>query len=375
MTQNTHSESKVYVTLELSNKEWKLAFGDGRQARQVNMPARNVVRFWTEVAKAKEKFGLPAEAKVYSCYEAGRDGFWIHRMLQAGGAENLVVDPASIEVNRRAKRVKTDRLDAAKLLQMLLRYHLYGEKKTWSVVRVPSEAEEDQRRPHRLMQRLKKERRAYRCRIKSLLALHGITLRRWLKDFSELKDWKQDELPTESLLELKADQERLALAEKQLADLEELRKQKIQQARQQGAEAVPAQKWGIALARIKGVGEETAWNLAHEFFGWRVFQNRREVGAASGLVGSPYDSGDSRHEQGISKAGNARVRHWMTELAWRWLQFQSQSALAKWYQRRFGSGSGRMRRIGIVALARKLLIALWRYGTEGVLPEAAVLKA
>ena len=375
MTQNAHSEKNLYVSLELSNQEWKLGFGDGEHKRQVNMPARNQEKLWKEVAKAKEKFGLPAEAKVYSCYEAGRDGFWIHRMLEAGGATNLVVDPASIEVNRRAKRVKTDRLDAAKLLQMLIRYLLYGEKKTWSVVRVPSEAEEDQRRPHRLMERLKKERRGYRCRIKSLLALHGITLRRWPKDFSALRDWKGCGLPAEILLELKADQERLALAEKQLADLEALRKQKIRQALPVESVVVPAQKWGITLAQIKGVGEETAWNLGHEFFGWRIFRNRREVGACSGLVGSPYNSGDSRHEQGISKAGNARVRHWMTELAWRWLKFQPQSELAKWYQRRFGGGSGRMRRIGIIALARKLLIALWRYGAEGVLPEGAVLKA
>ena len=140
--------------------------------------------------------------------------------------------------------------------------------------------------------------------------------------------------------------------------------------------AVPnSERWSAKIGGLKGVGEDTSWTLCHEFLAWRSFKNRREVGGASGMVGSPYNSGESQHEQGISKAGNARVRHLMTELAWRWLRYQPQSALSQWYQRRFGGGTKRMRRVGIVALARKLLIALWKYGAQDEMPEGAVLTA
>lgn len=379
MTQNTHSEPKLYVALELSNKEWKLAFGDGRQKRQINMPARHQARFWQEVAKAKAKFKLPETTPVFSCYEAGRDGFWIHRMLTAGGVTNVVVDPASIEVNRRAKRVKTDRLDAAKLLSMLLRYGLHEERTLWSVVHVPSAEAEAQRRVHRSAERLKKEKTAHRCRIRSLLVLHGVDLRRFPEDWGDVKDWQGQPLPREVVAELQQEEERLLLVKQQLDALEQQRKSRVQAVSKTPGEASAtsslAERWSVKLAGIKGVGAETAWNLGHEFFGWRDFRNRREVGAAAGLTGSPYNSGDSHHEQGISKAGNARVRHWMTELAWRWLRFQPESALTTWYQARFAAGKGRLRRVGIVALARKLLVALWKYGAQGQCPEGALMRA
>lgn len=378
MTDNTHSESKIYMALELSNQEWKLAFGDGRQTRQVNISAGDQARLKWAVAKAKEKFKLPEEAKVYSCYEAGRDGFWIHRLLTQIGVTNLVVDPASIEVNRRARRIKTDRLDAAKLLTMLLRYWMYGEKTLWSVLHVPSVEEEASRRLHRNAERLKKEKRAHQSRLRSLLALHGlkpckIPENTWV----ELKDWKGDPLPAAYVAELQQEQERLDLVKKQLVELATIRKRRckvvVEPAAQSTSPVPAAERWSVKLAQLRGVGAETAWNLGHEFFGWRKFRNRREVGAAAGLTGSPYNSGDSAHEQGISKAGNARVRHWMTELAWRWLLFQPRSALAQWYEKRFGGGTGRMRRVGIVALARKLLVALWRYGAQDQMPEGVCL--
>lgn len=377
MTQNTHSGLNLYVALELSNKEWKLAFGDGRQTRQISMPAREQARFWKEVAKAKEKFGLPLETPVYSCYEAGRDGFWIHRMLAAGGGRNLVVDPASIEVNRRARRVKTDRLDASKLLSMLLRHWLSGERTHWRVVHVPSAEAEDARRLHRSVERLKKEKTAHQCRIRSLLALHGVVVTRLPECWTSIRDWRGEVLPAGLLAELESETSRWRLVKEQLRERQELRKQRAREAARTpapGAAVGPAATdWSVKLGRIKGVGAETAWNLGHEFFGWRDFKNRREVGAAAGLTGSPYQSGDSHHEQGISKAGSARVRHWMTELAWRWLRFQPQSTLAKWYEQRFGAGTGRMRRVGIVALARKLLVALWKYGARDECPEGALL--
>ena len=374
-----HSEVKIYVAIELSNQAWKLAFGDGTQKRQVQVGARDQAWFWREVAKTKAKFKLAEDTPVYSCYEAGRDGFWIHRMLSAGGITNLVVDPASIEVNRRARRTKTDRLDADKLLAMLLRYWAYGEKKMWSVVRVPEVEAETQRRLHRSAERMKKEKVGHICRLRALLALHGVALKKWPVSWRSIKDWQGQALPEAVVRELEQQQERLNLVKKQLADLEQCRKARVKAVsdpRKEKSEAITeSERWTKQLAQLHGLGEETAWTLSHEFFGWRDFKNRREVGAASGLVGSPYNSGDSHHEQGISKAGNARVRHLMTELAWRWLRFQPESTLSQWYQKRFGSGKGRLRRIGIVALARKLLVALWKYGAHEQVPEGAVLRA
>lgn len=374
MSQDPHSEASVYLAIELSNKEWKLAFGDGKQIRLIGIPARNQERLWREVARAKVKLGMKAEAPVYSCYEAGRDGFWIHRMLEAGGVKNLVVDPASIEVNRRMRRAKTDRLDAQKLLTMLLRYWRYGEKTLWSVVRVPTEEDEDRRRHHRSEERMKKERRQHVVRMKSLLVLHGIRTACLPKAWTAVKDWQGHPLPARVIQELQQEQERLELVSRQIKELTVMRQTRMKAVKQEAA-APAAERWAVKLSGVRGVGEDTAWKLGHEFFGWRQFRNRREVGSAAGLTGSPYSSGDSHREQGISKAGNARVRHVMTELAWRWLQFQPESALAKWYNDRFGKGTSRMRRVGIVALARKVLIALWRYGAQDVIPEGALIKA
>ena len=374
MNQDPHSENNLYMAMELSNKEWKLAFGDGHQERLVGIPARDRERLRSAIAKAKVKLGLPEAAPTFSCYEAGRDGFWIHRMLEQMGVKNLVVDSASIEVNRRKRRAKTDRLDAKKLLAMLLRYRLYGEQKTWSVVRVPGEEDEARRRHHRNEERLKKERKQHLVRMKSLLVLNGVSVSRLPKDWRAVRDWDGRPLPAELVRELEQEQERLDVVVAQLKELEMARLHHLRAAKKEPA-APAAERWAVKLAGVKGVGEDTAWQLSHEFFGWREFRNRREVGGAAGLTGSPYSSGDSQRDQGISKAGNARVRHLMTELAWRWLQFQSGSELARWYEKRFGAGTKRTRRIGIVALARKLLIALWRYGAQGVVPEGALIKA
>ena len=368
MSQNTHSERSLYVAFEIGNKEWKLAFGDGRQEREVTIRARDQEQTWKEIAKAKEKLGLAANAKVYSCYEAGRDGFWIHRMLTKGGVCNVVVDPASIEVNRRAKQRKTDRLDARKLRGLLLRYWRGEEKKVWIVLHVPSEEDEARRRRHREAERLKKERTAHFCRIRSLLVLYGLNPRGMPEEVGSLRDWEGKALPEELVSEIQREQERLEWMKKQLKSFQQYRKERMKKPE------LAAERMKEKMQRILGVGEETAWNLAHEFFGWRDFRNRREVGAAAGMVGTPYDSGDSHREQGISKAGNARVRVWATELAWRWLMFQPKSKLARWYERRFGGGGQRMRRIGIVALARKILVALWKYLTWDEVPAGVVLK-
>jgi transposase len=366
MATATHSNGGLYMTIECGNKEWKLAFSDLKNRRDVKIAARDREGLRKQIERTRERFDLPADTPVYSCYEAGRDGFWIDRMLKLMGVQNVVVDPASIDVKRRGKHVKTDRLDARKLLDMLIRYRVYGETDTWSVVRVPDEKQEAARRPHRERERLKKERNGHRCRIRALLSLHGINPRRLPDKPESLRDWKGEALPETTVRELQRELERMALVEEQRSVLTCDRK--LQMHEGTGENVLKARK----LAQVKSVGAQTGWDLANEFF-WRGFRNRREVGAASGLVGCPYNSGDEVREQGISKAGNARVRVLMVELAWRWLRYQPDSALSKWYQKRFGGGSGRTRRIGIVALARKLLVALWKYLEHDEELEGAIL--
>ena len=361
----------LYMALELSNKSWRLALGDGTKRRQVSVPAADLAKLACAVAKAKEHFGMPASARVVSCYEAGRDGFWLHRHLRSVGIENQVIDAASIEVNRRLRHVKTDRLDGDRLLAKLIRHHT-GERDGWSVVRAPSLEEEDARRLHRELERLKRERLAHRLRIQSLLVVQGIRV--MSKEAAELQLetltlWDGRALPGELRCELEREVERLALVERQIAALEAERRERLREPKTDTERSI------VQLMRLGAIGPTSAWLLVMEFFGWRRFRNRREVAALAGLVSTPYNSGDSERDQGISKAGNRRVRAMMVEIAWLWLRFQPQSALSQWYQRRFAGGGLRMRRIGIVALARRLLIALWRYLADGVIPEDARLIA
>ena len=361
----------LYMALELSNKNWRLAFGDGTKRRQTSVPAADLVKLAEAVAKAKERFKMPASARVLSCYEAGRDGFWLHRHLRSVGIENEVIDAASIEVNRRLRHVKTDRLDGERLLAKLIRHHT-GEREGWSVVRAPSLEEEDARRLHRELERLKRERLAHRVRIQSLLVVQGIRVRS--KGAAKLRPetltlWDGRALPGELRCELERELERLALVERQIAALESERRERLREPKTEAEKSI------VQLMRLGAIGPTSAWLLVMEFFGWRRFRNRREVAALAGLVSTPYNSGDSERDPGISKAGNRRVRAMMVEIAWLWLRFQPKSALSQWYHRRFAGGGLRMRRIGIVALARRLLIALWRYLADGVIPEHARLIA
>lgn len=370
MPNKNSNERCLCFAIETGVGEWKLALGDGSNEREVTVPARDVHGLLREIQKSKVKFGLKAKVKVYSCYEAGRDGFWIHRMLTKHGVDNVVVDPASIEVNRRAKQRKTDRMDARKLRQMLLRYRLQEEKKLWSVLHVPSEEDEGKRRHHREVERLKKERGSHLCRLRSLLIVHGLNPSRLPRDAAPLRDWDNKPLPEVLVEEYRREWERLEMIDKQIANMKVIRREKMKE-----KEASRSIRIAQKLALARGLGEETAWTLSHEFFGWRTFKNRREVGSSAGLTGCPYASGNMRKELGISKAGNARIRTLMVELAWRWLQFQPKSALAQWYEQRYAHGGARMRRIGIVALARKLLVALWKYIEQDTVPEGAVLRA
>jgi transposase len=370
-SQDNAEDKTLYVALELSKKSWKLAFSDGsaRRPRVVAVPARDWDRFEAEVAKAKERFGLTSEVAVRSCYEAGRDGFWIHRALLHRRIDNIVIDPASIEVNRRSRRAKTDRLDALKLVAQLIRHHR-GER-VWSVVRVPDVPDEDARHLHRDLDVLKAERRAHRMRIQSLLFTHGIDQkvgRKFLEALPRLCQWDGQLLPTSLQARLVREHQRLQAVQEQIRELEKERKALLATSRTKSVEQAKL------LARLCGIGTTSSWVFAMELFGWRKFANRRQVAAAVGLTPTPYQSGDSPREQGISKAGNPRVRTMMVEISWSWLRFQPDSKLSKWYWERFGKGGSRQRRVGIVALARRLLIDLWRLVEFGVVPEGARLK-
>jgi transposase len=357
----------LYMALELSDKTWKVVFGDGVRRRQVAVPAADLAKLACAVAKAKERFEMPASARVVSCYEAGRDGFWLHRHLRGVGIENEVVDSSSIEVSRRLRRAKTDRLDGDRLLAKLVRYHA-GEREGWSVLRVPGIEDEDARRLHRELARLKRERLAHRCRIQSLLVIHGVRAKVNATIGARLEAltlWDGSALPPELKRELEREAQRLGMVHSQIAQLEATRRERLREPRTASERRV------VQLMGLGAIGPSSAWLLVMEFFGWRGFRNRREVAAAAGLVGTPYNSGEVERDQGISKAGNRRVRAMMVEIAWLWLRFQPQSDLAKWYQARFAGGGLRMRRVGIVALARRLLIALWRYLEHGVIPEGA----
>jgi transposase len=360
----------LYLAFELGSKTWKLAFtvGFGQKPRIRTIPAGNLKRLDEEILAAKKRFGLSENIQVISCYEAGRDGFWLDHYLVDLGIRNVVVDSSSIEVNRRKRRAKSDRLDASKLVTMLVRWNL-GEHKLWSIVAVPSVEEEDSRQLHRELIQLKTERTSHTNRIKGLLAGLGmsIVVNAHLPERLEaLRQWDDRPVPAALRRRILREFDRWKLVSEQIRDIDKQRLEEVRLGDQADLEKVRK------LMKLKGVGINSAWILVREFFGWRDIRNRRHLASLAGLAPTPYDSGDSRREQGISKAGNKRVRWVMTEIAWGWLQFQPNSKLSRWYRRRFGPEYSRSRKIGIVALARKLLIAFWKYLEKGEVPEGAV---
>jgi transposase len=362
----------LYVALELGQDKWHLACATqaAEKPRFRALPARDLDRLAQEIARAKERFRLPADAPVRTCYEAGRDGFWVHRALAARGIENVVVDSSSIEVDRRHKRVKSDPVDAAKLLSLLCRYH-GGEGKVWRVVRVPAVADEDRRQLHRGLKDLQRQQTECSNRIQGLLASYGLTAEvnaRFRATLAELRDWAGEPVPgglRERLLQEFAVWEAVHAQVREAANEQERRLR-------DGSE--PHLEQVRRLMGLKAVGVRTAWVLVTELFAWRGIRNGKELGALVGLTPVPYQSGQTDREQGISKAGNKHVRGLIVEAAWLWLRWQPGSALSQWYARRFGAGGRRARKVGIVALARKLLIALWRYLERGEPPAGAVEK-
>ena len=362
------------VSLELASKCWKIAATDGKRphpavlaVQQAPLWAR-LLALLLRITELRQKWGLPENCAMHLIHEAGQEGFWIARALQAHGIEVIVVDAASIPVARQARRAKTDRLDALKLLQVL-RGWLRGERGEIRVVHIPSEAAEAQRLLSRERGLLQKEVGQHRDRAHKLLLLHGCTEE--LDDsFAErliagkVRRADGSKLPEELWSWLLREAERLDLARQQLAKLESTLMHQLPE---------PVQRCVAHLAQLKGVGWVGAMRLVLELF-WRDFANRRQVGACVGLVPQPYDSGNSHIDQGISKQGNRRVRALLIEMAWFWVRYQAGSELARWFAKRTTMGNKRGKRIAIVAVARRLAIALWRYLRDGVIPAGAKLK-
>jgi transposase len=365
--------STLYLAFELGNSEWKLALTPTMEQPPFvrSSPARALEALEREIARAKAHFGLPASTPVVSCYEAGRDGFWLHRWLVSRGVANQIVDSSSIEVNRRRRRTKTDRLDAKKLVTMLIRA-TGGEQRVWSVVRVPTVAEEDRRHVHRELLFARRDRGRHTNRIKGLLASQGVPLER-IKEFplhlETARLWDGSPVPPRLCFRLVREWETIRAYTTRIRALKHERRTLLRDSDD------PAIAQVRQLHRLRGIGIDGAWLYVMEFFSWRQFRNRRQIGGLAGLTDAHYQSGDVAHQQGISKAGNRWVRALAINTAWAWLRFQPRSALARWYRHRFGNGNSRQRKIGIVALARKLLIAFWRYLDGGVIPEGAVLRA
>ena len=358
-------QDELFMSLELGDKRWKLSIGDARHgASRYDVAAGDTAAVAKCVAKTSERLQMP-NAVVHSCYEAGRDGWWLHRWLTQFGVDNIVVDASSIEVNRRARRAKTDRLDADKLRTMLVRHH--GGEHVWSVLREPTEQDEDARRVHRELQRLTHERTSHINRIRALLVLHNVRPDIVLagRDWPAWWQKNSEQVAPKLRAEIEREVARLTLVKDQVRSIELARRRELAS----GAHPMVSQ-----LTRLAAIGPTGAWVLVHEVFGWRRFSNRRQLAGCLGLAPTPYASGDTEKDQGISKVGNKRVRALLVEQAWGWLRRQPNSALTLWFNRRFAHSGARMRRVGIVALARRLAIALWRFLQNGEMPLGASLK-
>jgi transposase len=363
------NEPTLYVAFELSAKQWKLAMtsGFGVDPWLRTVAAGDLRGVERAITQARARFRLPADAAVVSCYEAGRDGFWIHRALISLGIANRVVDSSSIEVNRRARRAKTDRIDALKLVRMLVRA-CGGERDVWREVRVPSQADEAARHISRERTALVQEQTRVMNQMRSWLVTWGCALprRRTSGWWTTVRDWAGAPLADAVQARLARAAARVAVLEAQIAELDTAQKIAMR-----GASADSALG---RLVQLKGVATTGASVLLDEGLVWRAFRNRREIGGLLGFAPTPYQSGEVAHDQGISRAGNDRLQAISIQLAWSWVRWQPASALTQWYQQRFAGGGKRARRIGIVAVARKLVIALWRYATTGVVPTGAIVK-
>lgn len=365
----------VYVAFELSKAKWGLGvlLPASQKLSRFTIDGGDLVALSAHLAKWRAKAEASGKpVRIISCYEAGYDAHWLHRWLTNQAVINYEMDPASIQVNRRARRPKTDRLDLEQLMNTLLRY-LRGEPKVCSIVRVPSPEEEDRRRTTRERQRLQKERTAHTNRITGLLHAQGIRdakpfARGFIRSLEGMRTGDGRPLPPRLKEEIVREHQRLCLVQQQFIALEKNSQVELRAPARGSVEAKVND-----LVDLKGIGVVSGRELMHEAF-YRSFDNRRQVGSFFGLTNSAYDSGDSHRDQGISKAGNPRARRLAIEVAWLWLKHQPESELSRWFRARVGELKGRIRRIAIVALARKLMVALWRYVTTGVVPAGAICR-
>jgi transposase len=314
-----------------------------------------------------------AISRIAVAFEAGRDGFWLARWLRARGIEAYVIHASSLAVSRERRRAKTDRLDTETLMRAFLGW-LRGEARHCQMAAIPTLAQEDARRPSREHENLVAERTRITNRMTAILVWLGlprfnIKLRKAAERLAALRTPEGEPVPPLTLAELQRGLARLAVIRAQIKAIEEARLQRLKVAPAHGTHPML-----LMLAKVLGVGVETADMLVHEVLA-RELRDERAVARYGGLTGAPDESGSKRREQGLAKAGNARVRRGMLQLAWRWLRFQPDSALAQWFRERTADGRRDTRKTMIIALARKLLIALWRYVTAGELPQGAVLKA
>ena len=370
------SRNIVYVAIELSFSSWLVAarLPGTEKSRLHRIEGGDTAALLALLAELRSRASTQrGEAvDVACCFEAGRDGFWLHRVLTAHGIATYVLEPTSILVNRRARRAKTDRLDAEGMLRVLATW-LGGDREVCRMVRVPTPDEEDAKRPHREREHLVQEKLRIENRIEGLLFTQGIrkrpSLRSWERGMAELRTGDGRALPPLLRAELERLRRRLVLV------LELIREVEAERARALAATADDAMTQKItALQHIRGIGANFACVLVREVF-YRSFANRRQLASYVGIVPMPYQSGGMDRDRSISRIGNPRARTTLIQLAWLWLRYQPDSALATWFRERVGTLQGRTRRIAIVAMARRLLIALWRYVETGVIAEGMAVRA
>jgi transposase len=370
------TENIVCVAIELSFSSWLVAarLPNTERVRLHRIEGGNTSALLALLGELRSRASTkPGEVvDMACCFEAGRDGFWLHRVLTASGIAAYVLEPTSILVNRRARRAKTDRLDAEGMLRVLATW-LGGDREVCSMVRVPTPDEEDAKRPHREREHLVQEKLRIENRIEGLLFTQGIrkrpSLRSWERELAELRTGDGRALPPLLRSELERLRQRLVLV------LELIREVETERASALATTADdPMTQKITALQRIRGIGANFAAVLVHEVF-YRSFANRRQLASYVGIVPMPYQSGGMDRDRGISRIGNPRARTTLIQLAWLWLRYQPGSALATWFRERVGALQGRTRRIAIVAVARRLLIALWRYVETGIIPEGVTVRA